>query len=192
MYTKTFATGLIAAYATAIQVAEKTEGYQPLHAPRIKLTGPYYRTRPYYQEPANDYPEIDDGHVSTDDDRYSSSSSDSVSSSDVNEASEKESTCERDGDIYACLRVQTQKDCNALQNLNPLTCLCEEKYTCPQLADSYGKSTCPNQNYGLTPFTSPIDNCACQSQPERDAMFDYAYAGKCDHAPKFEKALPAI
>ena len=73
------------------------------------------------------------------------------------------------------------------QTFNADTCLCNEKYTCNDLSNAYGKSTCPEQNYGLTPYTSPLDNCACQSQAEYDAMYNYEFAGHCAHAPAFKK-----
>ena len=187
-----FAAGLIAAAANAISAIEKTDKLQKLNTPRVKLTGPYWATRPFYEREADDYLKEDDGHVSTDDDRYSSSDSDSVSSSDVNEASEQEETCERDGDIYACLRKQKAEQCNSLQTFNEDTCLCNEKYICRDLSDAYGKSTCPARDHGLTPYTSPLDNCDCQSQAEYDAMFNYEFAGHCSHAPAFKRALPKV
>ena len=43
MNSKTFfAAGLIAAAATAVEVADAAQEYTPLNTPRIKLTGPYY------------------------------------------------------------------------------------------------------------------------------------------------------
>merc|ERR1712151_930824 len=185
MNSKTFfAAGLIAAAATALeaQVADKTPGYQPHNSPRISLTGAYYTSRPYYEEPKPTWYESDDDHVSTDDDKWSSSSSDSLSSSDDHAASEESEGCERDGDRYACLRKQTADQCRALTTFNKDTCLCEEDYTCNTLKD----------HYGFTPCASPLENCACQTQEERDAMYNYAFAGKCDHAPKYKKALPKV
>ena len=78
------------------------------------------------------------------------------------------------------------------QAFNPDTCLCEEKYTCRALENAYGESTCPLENYGLTPYTSPLDHCACQSQAEQDAMYNYEWAGHCLHAPAFKKSHPAV
>lgn len=191
MNTKTFfATGLIAAAASAISSIDAThvnKHGEKLHTPRVTLTGPYWQHRPYYENKAAAYPKVKDDHVSTDDDRYSSSDSDSISSSDFHESTQEEETCERDGDIYACLRKQEAAECNATQTFAADTCLCNEKYTCRALSDAYGKSTCPAQNYGLTPFTSPLDNCACQSQAEYDAMYNYEFAGHCAHAPAFKK-----
>lgn len=192
MNSKTFfAAGLIAAAATALDIADKGDALQKLNTPRVTLRGPYYTSRPHYEAPEADvYSDTD--HVSTDDDKWSSSSSDSLSSSDYHPESEEESTCERDGDIYACLRKQTKKECNALQDFNEATCLCEERYTCQTLKDFYGKTTCPEQNYGLTPYASPLDNCACQSQAEYDAMFNYEWAGQCKYGPAFKKELPKL
>ena len=80
---KTFAAGLIAAAAYATEAIDATSlKTQSLNAPRVILTGPYYAQRPYYREKAPAYPKKERDHVSTDDDRYSSSDSDSVSSSD--------------------------------------------------------------------------------------------------------------
>ena len=70
--------------------------------------------------------------------------------------------------------------------------MCEENYTCNDLRNDYGHSICPHQNKGLTPFQSPIDNCACMSAPEYNAMYDYAWAGHCKNAPAFKKSLPAV
>lgn len=193
MNSKTFfAAGLVAAAATALEVADKTPGYQPHNSPRISLTGAYYTSRPYYEEPKPTWYESDDDHVSTDDDKWSSSSSDSLSSSDEHPPTEEEFTCERDGDRFACLRKQTADQCRALTTFNKDTCLCEEDYICNDLKDHYGFSTCPRLNYGFTPYASPLENCGCQTQDERNAMYNYAFAGKCDHAPKFKKALPKV
>lgn len=193
MNTKFFAVGLVAAAANAVEIASRVEsipsasGKQTTNAPRIKLRGPYFSSRPWYKETVEEYAQEKEDGASTDDDRYSSSDSDSVSSSDENLPSSEESTCERDGDIYACLRKQNADACYTLQTFNEDTCLCEQDYACPELADAYGDSTCPFQNYGLTPFTSPLDNCACQSQAERDAMYNYEHAGHCRYAPEFKR-----
>ena len=181
-----FAAGLIAAAATAIKDVQTTGNYTPLNAPRIGLTGSYYATRPYYETVVEEYKEERDG-ASTDDDRYSSSNSDSVSSSDEQLEIEPEETCERDGDIYACLRKQTGDQCLSTQTFNADTCLCNEKYLCRSLRDAAGQSTCPATNYGLTPYTSPLENCGCQSQADYEAMYDYEFAGHCAHAPAFKK-----
>jgi hypothetical protein len=101
---KTFAAGLIAAAANALEATDFVSSfYTPLNAPRVTLGGPYYTTRPYYRTPAPAKKE--DFHVSTDDDRYSSSDSDSISSSDEERVKEEEETCAKDGDQFACLRV---------------------------------------------------------------------------------------
>jgi hypothetical protein len=189
-----FAAGLIAAAASAINAVDASHKInshgEKLRTPRVTLTGPYWQHRPYYATPA---PEEEEAfHVSTDDDRYSSSDSDSISSSDFHPDTEEEETCERDGDIYACLRKQDDTQCHATQTFNADTCLCNEKYTCNALADAYGKSTCPAENYGLTPYTSPLDNCACQSQAEYDAMYNYEFAGHCAHAPAFKPTHPEV
>ena len=193
MNSKTFfAAALIAGAATAVEIADlETTDYIPLNTPRVTLTGPYYTSRPHYEKEADDYPE-ETSHVDTDDDKWSSSSSDSLSSSDFHPSDEEESTCERDGDIYACLRKQTADQCNVLQDFNNDTCLCEERYTCNRLTDFYGKTTCPELNYGLTPYASALDNCACQSKADYDAMFDYEWSGHCKYAPAFKKELPKV
>ena len=190
-----FAAGLIAAAASAINAVDASHKInahgEKLRTPRVTLTGPYWQHRPYFATPAP--AEEEEFHVSTDDDRYSSSDSDSISSSDFHESTqEEEETCERDGDIYACLRKQNAAQCMSTQTFNADTCLCNEKYTCNALADAYGKSTCPEQNYGLTPYTSPLDNCACQSQAEYDAMYNYEFGGHCDHAPAFKRTHAAV
>ena len=128
-----FAAGLVAAAANATEAIELVSNIQKLNAPRVTLRGPYYTSRPYYPSQPTGYPASDDDHVSTDDDRYSSSDSDSLSSSDYHPESEEESVCARNGDPYACLRVQTQADCNALQTLNEKSCMCEENYQCNTL-----------------------------------------------------------
>ena len=195
MNTKSFfAAGLIAAAASAINAVDAShkinKHHEKLRTPRVTLTGPYWQHRPYYATPE---PEEEEAfHVSTDDDRYSSSDSDSVSSSDFHESTQEEEGCERDGDIYACLRKQNAAQCDSTQTFNADTCLCNEKYTCRALADAYGKSTCPAENYGLTPYTSPLDNCACQSQAEYDAMYNYEFAGHCAHAPAFKPTHAAV
>ena len=194
MNTKTFfAAGLIAAAAQAISAVEKAAPFNlkgsKLHTPRVTLSGPYWQHRPYYETPVEEEEEF---HVSTDDDRYSSSDSDSVSSSDFHESAAEEETCERDGDIYACLRKQEAGQCMSTQTFNADSCLCEEKYTCRALENAHGESTCPLENYGLTPYTSALDNCACQSQAEYDAMFNYEWAGHCAHAPAFKRSHPAV
>ena len=190
-----FAAGLIAAAASAINAVDASHKInahgEKLRTPRVTLTGPYWQHRPYFATPAP--AEEEEFHVSTDDDRYSSSDSDSISSSDFHESTqEEEETCERDGDIYACLRKQNAAQCMSTQTFNADTCLCNEKYTCNDLVNAYGKSTCPEQNYGLTPYTSPLDNCACQSQAEYDAMYNYEFGGHCDHAPAFKRTHAAV
>jgi hypothetical protein len=192
MNSKTFfAAGLIAAAATALDIADKGDAIQKLNTPRVTLRGPYYTSRPHYEAPEADvYSDTD--HVDTDDDKWSSSSSDSLSSSDYHPESEEESVCTRDGDRYACLRKQKADECNVLQDFNNDTCLCEERYICQDLKDFYGKTTCPETNYGLTPFASPLDNCGCHTQDAHDAMYNYEWAGQCKYGPAFKKELPKL
>ena len=146
--TTAFAAGLVAAAANATEAIELASSIHKLNAPRVTLRGPYYTSRPYFAPSQSLYPASDTDHVSTDDDRYSSSDSDSLSSSDEHLSSEEKSECARNGDPYACLRVQQQADCNVLQTLNEKSCMCEENYTCSTLKDFYGRSKCAQYNYG--------------------------------------------
>ena len=147
MNSKTFfAAGLIAAAASAIKSIDDTHNgttakTRDLNTPRIAHVGPYWATRPYY---AREVEKVRSDGASTDDDRYSSSDSDSISSSDEGHpVIEPEEPCERDGDVFACLRKQKADQCMSTQVFNADTCLCNEKYTCSGLADAYGHSTCP-------------------------------------------------
>ena len=79
----------------------------PLYNPyEFLYSGPIYEQRPLIgkKKEKNVDEKIQKDHVSTFDDRYSSSDSDSLSSSDEAAASERE-TCARGGDPYACKRV---------------------------------------------------------------------------------------
>ena len=68
--------------------------------------GPVYPTRPLIgnPKPKNVDEKITDDHVSTFDDRYSSSNSDSVSSSDEASVASADK-CAAGGDMFACKRV---------------------------------------------------------------------------------------
>lgn len=132
-------------------------------------------------------------HYSTFDDRYSSSSSDSVSSSDEVNSSERE-TCARGGDPYACKRVMAATSCGFGTTFNQATCTCfvQEAYMCNALKPGHDSST---DDHGLTlingyghknkcppskPNVSPIDNCKCLTDAEMMALMNHDRGQFCN------------
>ena len=143
-------------------------GFDPYGNDRF-YSGPLYEAKPYIpkREPRNiDEPRKDsrlkkgEKNISTDDDRYSSSDSDSLSSSDYfTENTDDTNSCASQGDPFACKRVNDAAQCGAFETFNLDTCLywLNEEVKCNALKpDGYnGKNGCPDDK----PYISPIDNC---------------------------------
>jgi hypothetical protein len=86
-------------------------------------TGPLYEGKPFI--PKREERNIDEkrnngDHVDTDDDRYSSSDSDSLSSSDVHTDDNTDDTksCAAEGDPFACKRHVDEWECGAFETWN--------------------------------------------------------------------------
>ena len=146
-------------------------------------SGPLYEARPYL--PKKEERNIDEkrnkgDHVDTNDDAWSSSDSDSLSSSDYFEAGTDDTkSCASQGDPYACLRVEDIWACNPFETFNRDMCLCvvKEEFQCNALKpDGYtNKNGCPDDK----PIISPIDNCKCISYAEQRAMRNHNLGYHC-------------
>ena len=93
MTVKTFTVGLLTAAVTALKIDWSIDDYRRRNTPRVTLKGPAYTSIPFHIKQVDEFPLVDNGRVSTDDDRFSSSDSDSISSSDEQPVVEEE-TCE--------------------------------------------------------------------------------------------------
>ena len=165
---------------------EEEKIYNPYE---ILYSGPIYEQRPFLgkKKEKNIDEKIQSDHVSTFDDRYSSSSSDSVSSSDELKESEREETCARGGDPYACKRVKAPgTTCGFGTTFNMATCTCfvQEAYQCNALKPDGGH---PDTGYGeynrcpaSKPNVSPIDNCKCLTDAEMMALMNHDRGQYCN------------
>ena len=158
--------------------------------------GPRYTGYPAAPKPENrdekyrdvhdaNYPEATSevlNAVSTDDDRYSSSNSDSLSSSDEGHPESVTSTdCSQSGDEFRCKRAHFASECNFFQAFDPNLCLCTETIQCNVLkGDGYGNN-CPSHK----PHIDPLHNCRCISDSELEEL-QTPYANHCKKIPYFE------